>query len=66
MFKVGDMVKIRVCNFNGLVIFKRAIDNINEYEVTYSDKDGLPINRYFTEIELEDAQNNKFGFYGNH
>jgi len=64
MFKIGDTVKVRVCNFNGLVIFKRTIDDINEYEVTYPDKDGLPVNRYFTEIELEDAQNNKLGFGG--
>jgi hypothetical protein len=62
MYKIGDTVRIRVCNFNGLVIDKSTVDEVTKFEVTFPNEDGMPVSRWFMEIELEDAQNNVFGF----
>ncbi|HDY67349.1 hypothetical protein LCGC14_3046990 [marine sediment metagenome] len=61
-YNIGDTVKIRVCDFNGLIISAKVDGTMPIYEVTYPDQHGLPTSKAFWEIELEDVYDGKWGF----
>ena len=61
-YAVGDTVQIRVCGFNGLVISAKSEGVMPTYRVSYPDEHGLPMDRFFVEMELEDPRDEGFGF----
>ena len=61
-YSVGDIVQIRVCGINGLVVSATPDGPMIVYTVAYPDQHGLPISKPFWEHELEDPKDEGFGF----
>lgn len=61
-YSVGDTVQIRVCGINGLIISAKSEGLMPIYSVAYPDEHGLPIDKLFLEMELDDSCDEGFGF----
>lgn len=61
-FKIKDMVMIDCCGIIGMVVNILIGPKDVKYLVSYPDTDGRPVEKYFYDIELTNAEQAKFGF----